>query len=116
MSLLLPKQNYLRSKPFRKWLSGLPCLVCKVEGRSQAAHLGKGGRGIKGHDSECAPLCHSKFNQGMLVDGCHVELDQHKRPRYWDENLTRAKETMTMAYHLWNQGLDIEAQTLARDF
>ncbi len=117
MSLLLPKQNYLRSKPFRKWLSGLPCLVCKIEGRSQAAHLGKGGRGIKGHDYECAPLCHSKFNEwGQLVNGCHSELDQYKRVRYWDENLLRAKQTMTQAYYLWKEGRFDEAEIIVRAF
>ena len=55
--MLIPKANFIRDKAFRKWLSEQVCAKCKIEGHSQAAHIGKGGKGIKGGDDTCLSLC-----------------------------------------------------------
>ena len=72
----------------------MPCLKCKIETYSQAAHLKNLGRGIKGNDNHVAPLC----CQRVGIIGCHAGLDQHLETRYWDENLDRAIQTMKTVY------------------
>lgn len=65
--------NY-RDKKLLKIVAQLPCIVCGIEGASQAAHanspvFGK-GMGIKAHDWATFPLCHAGAN------GCHEKHDQ----------------------------------------
>jgi hypothetical protein len=54
--MLLPKTIRVRSEKHRRWVAGQACVVC---GRSpcQAAHVGKGGLGLKECDSKVVPLC-----------------------------------------------------------
>lgn len=110
--MLIPKQNYTRDEKWREWLSTMPCMKCKIEGYSQAAHLEKGGTGIKGHDSTCAPLCCARPNE----QGCHIKLDQHLEPHYWKEMLARMIETQRRAYKLWKAGDKDKAEELIRGF
>lgn len=67
-----PKDNAHRS---RKWLmavASLPCVVCGVEGQTQAAHRDFGkGLGIKTDDALTASLCvtcHAELGHGSTYD------------------------------------------------
>lgn len=92
-------------------------MKCKLEGSTQAAHLGKGGGGIKAGDDTCAPLCTlHPDKKGNLVLGCHEKLDQYLETKYWDENLLRAKATVKQARQLWKLGKFEEAERLIREF
>lgn len=67
-----PKENPLRSEPYRRLVAMLPCIYCGVEGFSQAAHPPPTGKGIKEDDRECFPLCCTRVG----INGCHTEFDQ----------------------------------------
>lgn len=72
---MIPKFQYLRSKPYRRYVASKACFGCGIEDWSQAAHpnqskYGKGGR-IKAGDQFCFPLCAPRY--GLL--GCHQQLD-----------------------------------------
>ena len=84
--MLIPKNKPLRDKTFLRWLAYLPCMKCKYVGATQAAHLKRGGVGMKGGDDKARPLC--CVRKGEL--GCHEKLDQHLEIHYWNENLERA--------------------------
>ena len=73
----IPKESATRSEAYRRAVAKLPCCLCGISGRSQAAHpnTGKGG-GVKTDDTLCFPLCaarpgapgcHSRFDQGALM-------------------------------------------------
>lgn len=94
--MLIPKQNYIRDETFRRWIASLPCMRCGVSGLSQAAHLGKGGRGIKGCDSTCRPLCAD--SAGRV--GCHTKLDRHLDD-WWKDRLDKALERPV--YEIWKE-------------
>lgn len=66
--------NYLKTPTFRSeaWLAAvrkLPCVCCKRDGPSEAAHRNEGkGMGIKTDDCYTVPLCHwchQSFDQGV---------------------------------------------------
>ena len=99
--MLIPKKNYIRDKNWRKFLSQKPCLKCGAVGKSQAAHLTSGGRGIKSGDDNCISLCTIKTN-GEL--GCHEKLDQHLEKEYWNSRLDKCAQEMRKAYNLWKMG------------
>lgn len=68
--------NYLktptfRSEPWRRAVASLPCICCKREGDTQAAHANhlEKGMGIKAPDCWTVPLC----------TACHREFDQGRR-------------------------------------
>ena len=67
-----PKENVVRSEPYRRLVAALPCIKCGIEGMSQAAHpnTGKGGA-IKTDDRDCFPLCHDGS-----PSRCHPRFDQ----------------------------------------
>lgn len=64
--------NYLKtsrheSEAWRRAVVSLPCVLCKREGETQAAHRNEGkGMGLKTDDCWTAALC----------IGCHREIDQ----------------------------------------
>ncbi len=64
------KQQYIRSKPLLKLVSGLDCQRCGSGSQVQAAHsnMAKHGKGksIKASDEYTAALCQT----------CHFEIDQ----------------------------------------
>lgn len=72
MTEAVEKDNPLRSEAYRRAVASLPCKVCGIEGRSQAAHANMGkGLGIKSDDRTCFPLCHEchqQFDQGAMFD------------------------------------------------
>lgn len=56
--MLFPKNKPARSESYRRWVASLPCIVCGIEGFSQAAHPNYGkGMGQKSSDLDCFPLC-----------------------------------------------------------
>lgn len=68
-----PKEAPVRSESYRRWVASLPCIVCGVDGYSQAAHPNKGkGMALKTSDLLCFPLCGPRGN----IPGCHAEHDR----------------------------------------
>lgn len=65
------KQATYRSEAWRRAVASLPCVCCKREGMTQAAHVNHRGKGmaLKAPDCWTVPLC---------VE-CHREFDQGKR-------------------------------------
>ncbi len=68
-----PKQNAIRSEPYRRLVAALPCKNCGIQGYSQAAHVPPDGRGIKQDDRETFALCCTRPG----ITGCHVDFDQY---------------------------------------
>lgn len=99
----IEKDNPLRSEAYRRAVASLPCKVCGIEGRSQAAHANQGkGLGIKSDDRTCFPLCHEchqQFDQGAMFDRDSrrkLEIDWGVDTRrtidnlgQWPKNLTK---------------------------
>ena len=69
---VFPKAPPVRSENYRRWVAGLPCIVCGLEGFSQCAHPNSGrGLGQKASDLECFPLCATRSG----FPGHHWEHD-----------------------------------------
>lgn len=70
--VVVPKVPPVRSESYRRWIATLPCIVCRIEGYTQAAHPNYGrGLGQKASDLECFPLCSTR--PGHM--GHHAEHD-----------------------------------------
>lgn len=70
--VVMAKDEPVRSESYRRWVSSLPCIVCGIEGYTQAAHPNQGrGLGQKASDLECFPLCATR--PGHM--GHHAEHD-----------------------------------------
>ena len=68
-----PKAEQVRDEAYRRFVAGLPCFACGVQGYSQAAHPDQGrGLGQKASDRDTFPLCCTR----PMVPGCHAEHDQ----------------------------------------
>jgi hypothetical protein len=68
----VPKVLPIRSESYRRWVASLPCIVCRIEGYTQAAHpCGGRGLGQKASDLDCFPLCSTR--PGHM--GHHAEHD-----------------------------------------
>ena len=47
-----------RDEAYLAWIREMPCVACRIEGRSEAAHTGTdGGMSQKASDYSCVPLC-----------------------------------------------------------
>lgn len=69
-----PKIEPVRSEEYRRLVAALPCCICKMPGRSQAAHPNTGkGMGTKTDDRLCFPACGPRYDGHC---GCHAALDQ----------------------------------------
>lgn len=58
----------IRNAKHLSFIASLPCTLCGAE--SVAAHIrigGKGGTGIKPHDSHTVPLCHNHHSEQHRV-------------------------------------------------
>ena len=69
----LSKSHFDRSAAYRTWIRGHRCLLHWMTGCSgaiEAAHMQRGGRGIKGSDLSCIPLCpvHHRLLDGNSLD------------------------------------------------
>jgi len=82
---------------FRRWIASQPCMMCGQCFISQAAHIQKGGMGIKGCDSSCRPLCADTI-QGQ---GCHSKLDQNIIKLPWE---LRQNIIDSPVYYHWKRG------------
>ena len=70
--MLGPKLKPIRDKRYRRYVASLPCISCRIEGYSQAAHPNFGrGLGQKSSDHDCFPLCSTR--PGHM--GCHAAFD-----------------------------------------
>jgi len=68
-----PKVQPVRDEAYRRFVAGLPCFACGVQGYSQAAHPNQGrGLGQKASDADVFPLCCAR----PMVPGCHQTHDQ----------------------------------------
>jgi len=83
--MLLPKNKPRRDKRHLEFIRSLPCCVCRIEGKTEAAHIrnnGDGGMGMKPSDSRVLPLCCD----------CHRAQHVEGEPRYWGYKLEAAKD------------------------
>jgi hypothetical protein len=73
----LPKEDAVYSEPYRRLVAARACIVCGIEGYSQAAHPPPTAKGRKEDDRMTFALCtiHPDAT-GQLVQGCHFEFDQ----------------------------------------
>jgi hypothetical protein len=68
LPVVVPKEAVVRSEEYRRLVAAMPCIVCGVEGSSQAAHADMGkGKGIKTDDRTCYPACSTRPGRA----GCH---------------------------------------------
>lgn len=73
LSAAFPKDDPVRSESYRRLVAAMPCKICGLSERSQAAHPNTGkGQGIKSDDRFCFPLC----ADGVVYKGCHPKFDQ----------------------------------------
>ena len=72
------KQPTHRSEAWRRAIASLPCICCKVEGQTQAAHPNHIGKALalKADDCWCVPLCFA----------CHREFDQGTRWKKYEKH------------------------------
>ncbi len=79
----------------RKFIAGLPCVACLAGGRSQCAHIGRIGMGMKNHDFATVPLCATWPDK----PGCHDIQGKNER-RFWGKfgGVDRAKELAKSLY------------------
>lgn len=77
--LAQPKEDIVRSEPYRRLVAARPCINCHIEGYSQAAHPPPTAKGRKECDRTIFPLCCTHPGaDGELVPGCHADFDQYR--------------------------------------
>jgi len=118
----IPKSAPLRSATYRRAVASLPCIVCGVTGRSQAAHMSMAGAatgkgmGIKSCDLLCAPLCadrpgvrghHSQLDQGAL----YTKAARHFIEPAWVADTQRRIHAMG----LWPKGVPYPHETVTQE-
>lgn len=71
----IPKLKALRSEAYRRLVAAMPCMNCRLNDGSQAAHPNTNkAKGLKADDRLCFPLCAVRFN----APGCHYLFDQYE--------------------------------------
>jgi hypothetical protein len=73
------KSHFDRDGEYRAWIRTHRCLLYWLSpcvGEVEAAHLERGGRGIKGSDYSCVPLCGKKHHK--LLDGNSLDFEVEK--------------------------------------
>lgn len=92
--MLIPKENRIRDKKYRKWIASLPCCISGVVGMTQAAHIRHGclSAGMKPCDSLCVPLSYIMHDR------------QHKTSElsFWsgENGIERAKQLAKRLYEI----------------
>lgn len=67
----VPKEDPVRCEAYRRYVAAMPCWLCGVHGRSQAAHADEGkGAHIKAGDDRTFPLCATSPGR----PGCHYAM------------------------------------------
>jgi hypothetical protein len=69
-----PKEDAVRSEPYRRLVAAMPCKACGIQSYSQAAHLPTEGKGIKQDDRLIFALCCTRVG----IPGCHADFDQYR--------------------------------------
>lgn len=70
-----PKEDAVRSEPYRRLVAAMPCAHCGAVGYSQHAHENVGkGMGLKVDDRRAMPLCCTRPG----IEGCHQAFDQYR--------------------------------------
>lgn len=70
-----PKEQAVRSEPYRRLVAAMPCAHCGAVGYSQHAHLNEGkGAGLKVDDRRAMPLCCTRPG----IEGCHAAFDMYR--------------------------------------
>lgn len=87
----------IRNKNHLRFISQLPCAICRIGGYSQAAHIGRLGLGIKSPDSMVLPLCCQRPN----TEGCHAKQHRLGEQKFYEDRggIGKAKQ---LATDLWN--------------
>lgn len=71
----VPKEDLVRSEPYRRLVASLPCIFCGIKGYSQHAHQNPGkGLSLKVDDRCAMPLCCTRPG----VEGCHPKFDLYR--------------------------------------
>ena len=71
----IEKDNPVSCEAYRRLVAAMPCMNCRINDNSQAAHPNTGkAKGMKADDRLCFPLCAVRFN----APGCHYLFDQHQ--------------------------------------
>lgn len=101
-----PKENAVRSEPYRRLVALLDCAYCGIGDLSQAAHPPPTGKGMKEDDRECIPLCSTR--PGAV--GCHFLFDQMKlmsrtRMRVWAAAVAADTRELIAGNGMWPKGL-----------
>lgn len=113
--------SVFRSRAHRQTVASLPCVRCRRNRRSQAAHLnllglGK-GRGLKVSDAFVIPLCAPDIGEA----GCHHLLDQSGRIPCAEsaalqvEWLQQTRATLQQLGH-WPDAAEADYQRLAAPY
>jgi hypothetical protein len=74
--LAISKRHFDRDADYRAWIRTHPCALRWMRdciGDVEAAHLDRGGRGIKGSDLSCLPLCGKRHHK--LLDGNSLDWE-----------------------------------------
>lgn len=74
--MLIPKNKPIRNPKHLNFIRSLPCVVCWLPPRSQAAHVSKGNwkaTGMKVGDDNTLPMCFK----------CHHESHQKGELKFW---------------------------------
>lgn len=77
--LAIPKHHYAVDARYRAYIREHRCILHtlgKCEGAVEAAHMQRGGRGIKGSDYSCVPLCGKRHHP--LLDGNSLDHEVEK--------------------------------------
>ena len=81
-----PRKGPKRNEAYKAWIRTLPCLQCKREGLSEAAHTGRdGGMSMKASDYSCVPLCaecHTLGPQRYHQAGGKRAMERRLRTRF----------------------------------
>lgn len=93
-------------REYVQWVHTQPCAACGTRQNIQAAHVGRGGTGMKhGSDAEAIPLCgpHGVADIGMITNvtycGCHVQHDEYFGRFRWPRLRLRAWDELQIAVH-----------------
>lgn len=107
--MLFPKTKRLEDKKYLRWVASQPCMICKIQGASQAAHIHKDGqksKGAKVGDNQTCPLCHAGANDCHgKVDRYEIEIDRNK-----------IVNSNMIAYGSWKNGNPETASTIFARF
>lgn len=104
----IQKTALVRSEALRRAVASLPCIVCGIQGYSQAAHLPPEAKGMKQSDVLTFPLCCVRVG----ITGCHQDYDQYRLfPREAAMTVGRAWAADTQrrikAMGLWPKGVPV---------